>query len=119
MRSNISDDYDKAILENKILVRLKVLNHPNIVKQIDFFADPSMQTTLLVMEALNGMTLLETLYDESAFDHEIENIQWTRGRKILKRRPKTLLKVLESTMKILKSACKFTKIQLSRPEFRA
>jgi hypothetical protein len=61
VRSNISDDYDKQCLENQILDRLGLANHPNIIQQEAFFKDPSKQTTQLVMEALNGMTLQETL----------------------------------------------------------
>lgn len=65
MRSNISDDFDKATLENQILVRLNLANNENIVRQVDFYRDLSKQTTHLVMEALNGLTLQETLTDES------------------------------------------------------
>ena len=68
MRSNISDDYDKSCLENQILERLNFSKHPNIVRQIAFFKDPCKQTTQLVMEALNGMTLLETLTPETYYD---------------------------------------------------
>ena len=53
VRSNISDDYDKQCLENQILDRLGLANHPNIIQQEAFFKDPSKQTTQLVMEALN------------------------------------------------------------------
>ena len=70
VRSAISDDFDKACLENEILVRLNLANNPNIVRQIAFYSDRSKQTTHLVMEALNGMTLLETLHDESAENQE-------------------------------------------------
>lgn len=66
VRSNISDDFDKACLENQILVRLNLANHPNIVRQVAFYKELNKQTTYLVMEPLNGMTLLETLEDESA-----------------------------------------------------
>lgn len=61
MRSNIQDDYDKASMENAILVRLNLTQHPNIVRQISFYKDLSKQTTQLVMEALNGLTLTEIL----------------------------------------------------------
>ena len=68
VRSNISDDFDKAVLENQILIRLNLAKNSNIVRQVAFFQDFSKQTTQLVMEALNGMTLLETLQDETFFD---------------------------------------------------
>lgn len=66
VRSNISDDFDKACLENQIMIRLNLAKNPNIVRQVAFFKDLSKQTTQLVMEALNGMTLLETLHDEAS-----------------------------------------------------
>jgi len=66
VRSNISDDFDKACLENQIMTRLNLAHNPNIVRQVAFFKDLSKQTTQLVMEALNGMTLLETLHDEAS-----------------------------------------------------
>ena len=61
VRSNISDDFDKQCIENQILMRLKLADHPHIVSHEAFFKDPSKQTTQLVIEALNGMTLQETL----------------------------------------------------------
>ena len=48
------------------MVRLNLANHPNIVRQVAFYKELNKQTTYLVMEPLNGMTLLETLEDESA-----------------------------------------------------
>ena len=72
VRSNISDDFDKATLENKILVRLNLANNPNIVRQVDFFRDLGKQTTHLVMEALNGLTLLETLTDETQGPEDLD-----------------------------------------------
>ena len=51
-----------------------------------------MQMTLLVMEALNGMTLLETLQDESAFDDEIENYLMDQGKKNLEEETKDAFK---------------------------
>ena len=68
MRSNITDDYDKQCIESQILTRLNLANHPNIVAKEAFYKDPRKQTTQLVLEALNGMTLQETL----AFDAESE-----------------------------------------------
>ena len=56
------------------MMRLNFANHPNIVKQVAFYKDYQKQTTQLVMEALNGMTLLETLYDETAEEDELINI---------------------------------------------
>lgn len=73
VRSTISDDFDKACLENQILLRLNLANNENIVHQVAFYKDLSKQTTHLVMEALNGMTLLETLFDETASDFDIED----------------------------------------------
>mmetsp|Transcript_6526 Transcript_6526/g.8812 ORF Transcript_6526/g.8812 Transcript_6526/m.8812 type:complete len:97 (-) Transcript_6526:61-351(-) len=73
VRSAISDDFDKACLENQILCRLNLANNENIVRQVGFYRDLSKQTTHLVMEALNGMTLLETLFDETA-DVEVEDL---------------------------------------------
>jgi len=75
VRSNISDDFDKACLENQIMTRLNLAKNNNIVEQVAFFKDYSKQTTQLVMEALNGMTLQETLYDESAdFCEDLDDI---------------------------------------------
>ena len=68
VRSSISDDFDKACLENQIMIRLNLAKNQNIVQQIAFFRDTSKQTTQLVMEALNGMTLLETLEDETTME---------------------------------------------------
>lgn len=70
VRSQISDDFDKACLENLILTRLNLAKNSNIVHQEAFYKDLGKQTTHLVMEALNGMTLLETLQDESSCDQE-------------------------------------------------
>lgn len=42
-------------------MRLKLADHPNIVSHEAFFKDPNKQTTQLVIEALNGMTLQEIL----------------------------------------------------------
>ena len=42
-------------------MRLKLADHPNIVSHEAFFKDPNKQTTQLVIEALNGMTLKEIL----------------------------------------------------------
>lgn len=39
VRSNITDDFDKATLENQILVRLNLANNENIVRQVDFYQD--------------------------------------------------------------------------------
>ena len=61
VRSAVSDDFDKACLENEIMKRLNLSNHPNIVRQEAFYKDESKQTTQLVMEALNGLTLFEIL----------------------------------------------------------
>ena len=72
VRSNISDDFDKATLENQILVRLNLANNHNSVRQVDFYRDLGKQTTHLVMEALNGLTLLETLTDESANPDDLD-----------------------------------------------
>ena len=74
VRSTISDDFDKACLENQILTRLNLANNENIVRQIAFYRDLSKQTTHLVMEALNGMTLLETLFDETADQFQDEDL---------------------------------------------
>ena len=41
VRSNISDDYDRAILENQILDRLKLSKQTNIVHTEDFYKDES------------------------------------------------------------------------------
>lgn len=74
VRSNISDDFDKACLENTIMIRLNLAKNENIVQQIAFFKDENKQTTQLVMEALNGMTLLETLEDETAGLEELDDL---------------------------------------------
>ena len=50
--------------------RLKLVEHPNIVSQEAFFKDPAKQTTQLVMQALNGMTLQDML-SEIANDENI------------------------------------------------
>ena len=41
VRSTISDDFDKACLENQILTRLNLANNDNIVRQVAFYRDLS------------------------------------------------------------------------------
>ena len=55
----IEDDYHRSILEAEILERLNEQNNPNIVNKIGFYVNKSQQTTHLILEALNGMTLDE------------------------------------------------------------
>ena len=53
----IEDDFHRSILESDILKRLNNLGNDNIIKSEAFYQSKSQQTTQLVMEALNGMTL--------------------------------------------------------------
>lgn len=72
VRAVNQEDFRAQFLENDILVRLGLSNHPNFVRQMDFFSEQRRDTTWLVMEALNGMTLLETLEDETQENEEME-----------------------------------------------
>ena len=74
VRCNINDDFDKQCLENQILLRLNLAEHPNIVSQEAFFKDPSKQTTQLVMQALNGMTLQDMLLSSLDNDSDSDSI---------------------------------------------
>jgi len=56
------------------LYRLNLAKNENIVRQVAFYRDLSKQTTHLVMEALNGMTLFETLYDEAKENRDMEEL---------------------------------------------
>ena len=57
----IEDDYHRSILESDILQRLNRTSNENIVRWVGFYVNKSQQTTHLVMEALNGMTLEELI----------------------------------------------------------
>ena len=57
-------------MENQILMRLKLAESPNIVTHEAFYKDAAKQTTMLVLEALNGMTLEEFLTAGCGFNND-------------------------------------------------